>query len=459
MAGGQATAWLVWGLLSLAAVAVLGWLMIFDSPMQKVFLLGATSGGHHQIELACQQCHRQPFGGIEALQAACVDCHGGELEAAKDSHPKSKFTDPRNADRLAKLDVRYCVICHREHRPAITRAMGVTQPEDYCYHCHGDIGEERRSHAGLAFNTCADSGCHNFHDNRALYEDFLASHQNEPALRQSARLLVRDADQAAALAERPSLGITDADAPPPEAANREVIGEWAASRHAAAGINCTDCHAADGPWQARPAWRICQGCHQRQAEGFLAGKHGMRLAAGLTAMRPALARLPMRHDAHERELTCESCHGAHDYDIRRASVDACLGCHDDRHSRAYPGSVHHRIWQKELAGAVPPGSGVSCASCHLPRQAFPDRGGRIWVVSQHNQNDNLRPNEKMIRSVCLTCHGLGFSLDALADPALIADNFSSPPVSNVQSLDWVARRIGAKSGGFAGPPDSPPAER
>ena len=60
---------------------------------------------------------------------------------------------------------------------------------------------------------------------------------------------------------------------------------------------------------------------------------------------------------------------------------------------------------------------------------------------KHNQNDNLRPNEKMIRPVCMTCHGLGYSMDALADAKLTMDNFSGKPGAHVQSLDMVARRL------------------
>ena len=61
---------------------------------------------------------------------------------------------------------------------------------------------------------------------------------------------------------------------------------------------------------------------------------------------------------------------------------------------------------------------------------------------QHNQNANLRPNEKMIRSVCLNCHGLEFTLDALADAALVRTNFNGRPQHSVGSLDLVARRLG-----------------
>ena len=35
----------------------------------------------------------------------------------------------------------------------------------------------------MGFETCASAGCHNFHDNRALYEDFLIKHANTPWLK------------------------------------------------------------------------------------------------------------------------------------------------------------------------------------------------------------------------------------------------------------------------------------
>ena len=43
---------------------------------------------------------------------------------------------------------------------------------------------------------------------------------------------------------------------------------------------------------------------------------------------------------------------------------------------------------------IAPQSGVSCATCHLPRIEG-DQG--VWV--NHDQNANLRPNETMAREV------------------------------------------------------------
>ena len=81
-------------------------------------------------------------------------------------------------------------------------------------------------------------------------------------------------------------------------------------------------------------------------------------------------------------------------------------------------------------------SGASCATCHLPRLS---EEGEVRV--SHNQNDTLRPNEKMVRVVCMNCHGLQFSLDALADETLIAQNFVGVSKTKVESLEWARRRV------------------
>ena len=68
-----------------------------------------------------------------------------------------------------------------------------------------------------------------------------------------------------------------------------------------------------------------------------------------------------------------------------------------------------------------------------------EKGGK--VLTNHNQNDTLRPNEKMIRPVCMSCHSLEFAIDALADPALIANNFSGTPMRHIESIDWALNRV------------------
>lgn len=415
------------------------------APARAMLLPGKTTHGHHQIELACETCHATPFAGREQMQEACVDCHGAELKAANDTHPLSKFTDPRNADRLEKIDATLCVTCHVEHRPAVTLAMGVTVAGDVCFHCHAEIGKDRPSHAGMAFDTCNSAGCHKFHDNRALYEDFLLKHLDtaptaaRPLLRPRAPREAMEVSMTYPAQRYPrkplSAGAQDATASP------AVLREWLETSHANNGVNCTACHGAGDAWVEHPGHAACKSCHEHEVGGFLAGKHGMRLAQNLPPMTPDRARLPMARDAHGAALDCVSCHAAHRFDTRKAAVESCLGCHVDRHSLAYERSPHAALWKKELAGVAPAGSGVSCASCHLPRVdlRLVDLGMKVTLV-QHNQNETLQPNEKMIRPVCLECHGLAFSIDALADRALVQSNFTGRPSRHVPSLDMAAER-------------------
>jgi predicted CXXCH cytochrome family protein len=345
---------------------------------------------------------------------------------------------------LERIDAKRCASCHAEHRPKATRAMTVTLPADFCVACHADVENERPSHAGFQPAGCASTGCHRYHDNGALYEDFIARHLNEPDTRPTPVVPLRNL-RATFMASSRIFGtpLTRAASDAPKSAETgRFVDEWERSSHARAGVNCRGCHAPRGtPWDDRPKASACKGCHEPEWGGFLSGRHGMRLERGLSAMQPSLARLPMKRAAEHAELGCNSCHRSHAFDTGRAAVEGCLGCHDDRHSRSYAGSAHERLWRDERAGRAAPGTGVSCATCHLPRTTLKQHGKELVHV-QHNQNDNLRPNDKFVRSVCLTCHGLGFSFDALADDNLVMKNFNGRPATRVKSLAMVKQRQG-----------------
>jgi len=444
----QRRLWLVWVILASVLVAWLGYSML-ESKDKQLFMPGPLTDGHYQIAENCAACHTDPLGGGEVLQKACINCHGDDRKKPFDSHPRSKFRDPRNADRLENIDALLCITCHVEHRPKMTHANGVTQPDDFCFYCHADIGKDRPSHRGMAFDTCNDAGCHNFHNNRALYTDFLIKHLHEPELldkpvlpaREFAGVLDEIADYPADRYPVKQLESADADAPENARLDAPAFRDWVETAHARSGVNCSACHmlAANdtdvAAWTDHPDHRACAQCHGLEVRRFERGKHGMRLAAGLSPMTPARARLPMKSDAAHRQLECNTCHVAHRFDVRRAAVDACLGCHDDRHSRAYKASRHYELWEKEVAGEGKPGSGVSCASCHMPRVNFDVSEWMSRIMVEHNQNATLSPNEKMIRPACLHCHGLGFTLDALADPQLIDNNFQGRPGVHVKSME------------------------
>ncbi len=452
--------WILW--ISLAIPASLFVLAAIIYGGNRSFLLiGKTTSGHHQIELACDACHTSVFGGADVLQDACVNCHGAELKAANDAHPKSKFTDPRNAERTAALDARYCVTCHQEHRAKITQTMGVTLPQDFCFKCHEDIAQDRPSHAGLAFTTCASAGCHNFHDNRALYQAFLVQHADGPAQLegQKSRLVEFLKSRDNAIVVPKALLATDADAPA-ERKSDALVEAWVKDAHSKAGVNCSGCHSVKtepAVWVEAPGIETCKGCHSPEASTFVEGKHGMRLREGLRIshegpfglfeekklppMTPIEARLPMKADAAHSVLGCNSCHSAHEYKTQTAKVEACAGCHDDAHTKAYFMSPHYELFQKETAGLLPHGSGVSCATCHMPVVEARDADGKKIHFTTHNQNDNLRPNEKMVRGACGDCHGLQFTLDALADQKLILRNFTGQPGVHIESIEWAKKRV------------------
>lgn len=387
---------------------------------------GKATDGHHQIIESCKTCHT-PFQPVQ--NQVCLDCHAKELEAVDDSHPESKFQDPRNAALIEKMDATLCITCHNEHDPKRTRSFGVTLADDFCIECHRTVGDDLKSHKGMAFNSCASAGCHNYHDNQALYEDFLIKHVDDEDNKAEAKVRTKtpSGDNPKALAAAQHDG--------KDKASQTILNDWATTAHAKAGINCNDCHMGKGKkkaWEDRPAIAVCKSCHAAEYATFSSGKHGMRLAQKLS---PKIeARLPLKIE--DPELTCNSCHEAHRYEARLAASEACIGCHDDDHTKSYSGSPHHLLWLNESAGKAAPGTGVSCATCHMPR--LENDAGESFV--DHNQNHNFQPNEKMVRTVCLNCHGLEFSLKALADPVQIRENFRSKPDFDLKTLDMARER-------------------
>ncbi len=433
--------WGTWITLTVGLIAYFGF-GLFASEDKSNFLIGETSHGHFQIEMTCDTCHTSAFGGQDVLQDACTNCHAEELEEAHDSHPKKKFTDPREAYRIEILDARYCISCHSEHQKEQTREMGVTLPDDYCYHCHEDIGNERESHADLPFDSCASAGCHNFHDNRALYENFLTENSGQAWVKEIALLSKTNA--------------TDNQKEKPISLNNslyqdkivefpDISDHWQASSHASAGVDCGGCHqqGEQNLWIEKPSITQCENCHKNEVKTFTQGKHGMRLAPSLanelSPITTGESTMTFHPDSINTTHGCNTCHSSHEFNPQTAAVDSCINCHADEHTLAYENSKHAALWNLEISNDAPPGSGVSCASCHMPR--IKTKSGNKTIVSvQHNQNWNLRPNEKMIRSVCMECHSLEFSIDALADKELVRNNFSEKPGIHIESIDWALKR-------------------
>jgi len=165
---------------------------------------------------------------------------------------------------------------------------------------------------------------------------------------------------------------------------------------------------------------------------------------------------------------CNNCHKPHKFDREFAAVEACLTCHIDEHSLAFKSSPHSQI-QQALGGLDTSAKRtsspiVTCASCHMPsiqkvNGVKNSISGTVLADNKlsnthqedlvmhvdHNQNNNLRPNEKMIRPVCMQCHSLEFSINSLADPALIKNNFNGQPSVNVPSINWALKNQGIEN--------------
>ena len=459
--------WLIWALGSIALIAYLTTTLLAGDD-KTLFTPGEMTGGHHQMGISCDSCHTKPFTEKEDFQEACMACHGDIRKKPFDSHPANKFKDPRNASLLEQIDATQCITCHAEHNPEITSKGGFTQPQDFCIHCHADVGEERESHKDMSFMTCNDAGCHNFHDNRAIYTDFLLKHLEDSDLLSKHTLDEKDfASRLEEIATYPhkafpvkKVGAEDIS----ESASRSlqkaahthtgIMNDWLTTKHAKSGVTCDACHMQEVTselstsekdnnekvelsWVDKPDTTSCATCHDIETKHFTEGKHGMRLKVGLSPMTPAHARLPMHQDSIDKPLNCVTCHSAHAFDVKKAAVDGCLQCHADDHSMAYQDSKHFELWQKELSGELPKGSGVSCASCHMPRVELEVSGWMERVVVMHNQNFNLVPNEKMIRPVCMNCHGLEFSINAISDVELVKKNFNGTSTFKTDSMRLV----------------------
>ena len=442
-------AWVMWLMGTAICAAYLYHAM--TSHTSTIFLPGQTTYGHYQIELQCSACHDE--GNNMVKQDACLQCHADELERVGDSHPIAKFAKSKDALRLIPIDSRansslvksrYCITCHVEHRSeglaATKDGMGLTQPQNMCKSCHDDIQENRATHADFTFKTCLTAGCHNYHDNSALFEQFLKDHREDKSHKPEklAHVPARDfgkrhrqnrIDQG-----KPVMQLTQAtaNAPADVKLDAKQFQQWQDTAHAAANVNCMDCHNVKDEktgkliWKDNPGFVSCKNCHDDQVHGFLGSRHGMRLAQDLSPMTPKMARLPMLKSAENLEMNCNTCHSAHSFDTTFAATQACMQCHADEHTLAFEDSAHHQSWLDEQAGDLPVGAGVSCATCHVPRVAKKVEG-KMQVTVSHNQNDFLRPNEKMIRPVCMQCHGLPFAIDALADRELIQNNFNAQP--------------------------------
>ncbi|NER38185.1 MAG: hypothetical protein F6J93_30210 [Oscillatoria sp. SIO1A7] len=224
-----------------------------------------------------------------------------------------------------------------------------------------------------------------------------------------------------------------------EAKLAEINELWQGSAHAMVGANCSSCHQDSETKELvlRPTYESCRSCHEEETNTFLLGKHGIRLLEGETPLTPSLARLPMKASALSKSMTCNTCHDVHSVDTFTAAVDSCLSCHNDRHSLNYKNSKHAELVAKEGKLPRPSSESVTCATCHLPRYEAISIGAESKVQANHNNTYTLKPRDRMVKDVCMQCHGMEFSYNSIFDDELVEANFDRPPNQDLKTLEMV----------------------
>ncbi|NER82453.1 MAG: hypothetical protein F6K42_23395 [Leptolyngbya sp. SIO1D8] len=211
---------------------------------------------------------------------------------------------------------------------------------------------------------------------------------------------------------------------------------WQSSVHALNQVNCSSCHqdSATKAFVVHPGQESCQSCHGQAVDTFLLGKHGIRLLEGITPLMPEMARLPMKAAARDIPMTCGSCHDVHSVNTVQAAVDSCLTCHNDTHSLNYENSRHAQLFATDRSLPRPSGSSVSCATCHMPRHEVKAGEGSVTLVN-HNNTYTLLPRDRMVKEVCMNCHGVEYSYNSIFDDDLVEANFDKLPNLSLETFD------------------------
>lgn len=215
---------------------------------------------------------------------------------------------------------------------------------------------------------------------------------------------------------------------------QQIEQQWQSSAHALAEVNCSSCHQDESTkaFIAKPAQESCRSCHENSVDTFLLGKHGIRTLEGLSPLTPAMAHLPMKENSLERQLNCNTCHNVHTVDTYQASVDSCLTCHSDNHSLNYKNSPHAQVFRQIGMLPRPNADSVTCATCHLPREVSGDA-----VLVNHNNTFTLKPRDRMVKEVCMNCHGVEHAYNSIFDDELVEANFARPPNQKLRTFQLV----------------------
>ncbi len=75
---------------------------------------------------------------------------------------------------------------------------------------------------------------------------------------------------------------------------------------------------------------------------------------------------------------------------------------------------------------------MTCATCHLPREVSGDA-----ILVNHNNTYTLKPRDRMVKEVCMNCHGVEHAYNSIFDDELVEANFARPPTQKLQTFQLV----------------------
>ncbi len=266
--------------------------------------------------------------------------------------------------------------------------------------------------------------------------------------------------------ETHKIHVSDASKPCLECHKRKgvapnMIEQWENSEHAAKGIDCTQCHAAEkGDFDAFtcpesnilvaqfPTPKDCAKCHKEEVQEFTESKHAFPFWLYANADRAVFEPIVGTHHGCEEchQITnfwpdgsvgeCDACHPKHTFSIAVArQPETCGECHvgpDHPHIELYIESKHGNIFkanqskmdlsfkssdEKPIPIEVP-----VCTTCHM--DAVPGVKGthnvsaRLAWESQapwsyrtvwfDEKLGDWQAKRKRMEGVCLNCHGKSF---------------------------------------------------
>ncbi|MDT8436130.1 MAG: multiheme c-type cytochrome [Gemmatimonadota bacterium] len=179
----------------------------------------------------------------------------------------------------------------------------------------------------------------------------------------------------------------------------QIVSDWQASRHAAAGLDCAACHgthtsAADIASLRMPGPELCGACHAERLEQFTAGKHAKAWVA-LQAM-PTTHAMPVALN-----LGLKGCGGCHKIGLKSEADLAALAEAGAGYGRASCDACHTRHTFSAEEARQP----EACQTCHM---GFDHPQWEMWSSSKHGVRHALKRTGALPATAaaptCQTCH-------------------------------------------------------